>query len=90
VVGDRGGYIPSWPTAPSPQFTSHETACILNAPEEEAQVEITIYSSHREPVSLLATYLEEGLQEVCVMHHWVQVTRRQAPLRGWGPMNRTA
>jgi hypothetical protein len=40
--------------APSPQFTSHETACILNASEEEAHVEITIYFSHREPVSLFA------------------------------------
>ena len=41
-------------TAPSPQFTSHETACILNASEEEAYVEITIYSSHRESVILFA------------------------------------
>jgi hypothetical protein len=45
---------PLGPTAPSPQFTSHETACILNASEEEAHVEITIYFSHREPVSLFA------------------------------------
>jgi hypothetical protein len=45
---------PPGPTAPSPQLTSHETACILNASEEEAHVEITIYSSHREPVSLFA------------------------------------
>ena len=45
---------PPGPTAPSPQFTSHETACILNASEEEAHGEITIYSSHREPVSLVA------------------------------------
>ena len=63
-MGDSGGYVPSWSNGPKPQFTSHEPACILNASEEEAQVEITIYSSHREPVSLLATYLEEGLQEV--------------------------
>jgi hypothetical protein len=54
-VGDSGGYIPSWSNGPKPpQFTSHETACILNAPEEEAHVEITIYFSHREPVSLFA------------------------------------
>jgi hypothetical protein len=45
---------PPGPTAPSPQFTSHETACILNASEEEAPVEITIGFSHREPVSLFA------------------------------------
>lgn len=41
-------------TAPSPQLTSYETAYILNAAEEEGHVEITIYFSHREPVSLLA------------------------------------
>jgi hypothetical protein len=41
-------------TAPSPQFTSNETACILNVSEEEAHVESTIYFSHREPVSLYA------------------------------------
>jgi hypothetical protein len=45
---------PPGPTAPSPHFTSHETACILNASEEEAHVEITIYFSHREPVSQFA------------------------------------
>ena len=45
---------PTGPTAPSPPFTSRETACILNASEEEAHVEITIYFSHREPISLFA------------------------------------
>jgi hypothetical protein len=45
---------PPDPTAPSPQCTSHETACILNASEEESHVEITIYFSHREPVTLFA------------------------------------
>lgn len=44
------GYIPSWSNGPEPQFTSHETACLLNASEEEAHVEITIYFSDREPV----------------------------------------
>ena len=29
---------------------SHETACILNATDEDAHVEITIYFSDREPV----------------------------------------
>jgi hypothetical protein len=50
---------PPSPTAPSPQFTSHETACILNASVEEAHVEITIYSCHREPVSLFARLFRE-------------------------------
>lgn len=44
------GYIPSWSNGPEPQFTSHETACILNASDEEARVEITAYFSDREPV----------------------------------------
>ncbi len=43
------GYIPSWSNGPEPQFTSHETACLLNAGDEEAHVEITIYFEDREP-----------------------------------------
>lgn len=43
------GYIPSWSTGPEPQFTSHETACLLNASDEEANVEITAYFSDRDP-----------------------------------------
>lgn len=43
------GYIPSWSNGPEPQFTSHETACLLNASEQDAHVEITIYFSDREP-----------------------------------------
>ncbi len=44
------GYIPSWSNGPEPQFTSHETACLLNASDEEAHVQITIFFSDREPV----------------------------------------
>lgn len=44
------GYIPGWSTGPEPQFTSHETACILNAGDRNAQVEITIYFKDREPI----------------------------------------
>ena len=44
------GYIPGWSSGPEPQFTSHETACLLNASDEEARVEITVYFSDREPV----------------------------------------
>lgn len=43
------GFIPSKSTGHSPEFTSHETACILNAGEEEANIEITIFFSDREP-----------------------------------------
>jgi hypothetical protein len=43
------GYIPSWSNGPEPQFTSHETACLLNASDQEAHVEITVYFTDREP-----------------------------------------
>jgi hypothetical protein len=43
------GYIPSWSNGPEPQFTSHETACLLNAGDREARVEITAYFTDREP-----------------------------------------
>ena len=44
------GWIPSRSNGPAPQMTSHETACILNAGDRDARVEITIYFSDREPV----------------------------------------
>ncbi len=44
------GYIPGWSNGPEPQFTSHETCCILNTSDQDAHVEITIYFSDREPV----------------------------------------
>src|SRR6266498_3500134 len=44
------GYIPAWSHGPEPEFTSHETACILNTTDRDAHVEITIYYSDREPV----------------------------------------
>ncbi len=43
------GYIPPESTGPEPQMTSHETACLLNAGDEEARVEITVYFADREP-----------------------------------------
>jgi hypothetical protein len=43
------GYIPGWSTGPEPQFLSHETACILNAGDHDAQVDITVYYADREP-----------------------------------------
>lgn len=43
------GYIPSWSTGPEPQMTSHETACLLNASDREAHVEITVFFKDREP-----------------------------------------
>ncbi|MGZ4481099.1 MAG: sensory rhodopsin transducer [Gaiellales bacterium] len=43
------GYIPGWGTGPEPQFTSHETACLLNAGDEDAAVRITVFFKDREP-----------------------------------------
>lgn len=44
------GYIPSYGTGPEPQFTSHETACILNTSNQDAHVELTIFFSDKDPV----------------------------------------
>lgn len=44
------GYIPVSSTGPEPQMTSHETACILNISDLDANIQLTIYFSDREPV----------------------------------------
>ena len=44
------GYIPPQSHGPQPQMLSHETVCLLNASDEDAHVEITIYYSDREPI----------------------------------------
>ncbi len=44
------GYIPPFGTGKEPEFTSHETACILNTSNEAADVEITIYFADKDPV----------------------------------------
>lgn len=43
------GYIPGRSNGPEPEMTSHETACLLNASDEDADVRITLYFSDREP-----------------------------------------
>ncbi|MES1166094.1 MAG: sensory rhodopsin transducer [Verrucomicrobiota bacterium] len=43
------GYIPSDSTGPAPQMTSHETACLLNAADRDAHIEIMIYYANRDP-----------------------------------------
>lgn len=43
------GYIPARSTGTTPQMTSHETVCILNAGDGEARVEITVYFADRGP-----------------------------------------
>jgi hypothetical protein len=43
------GYIPAWSHGPAPEFTSHEAACILNASDTDANIEITIHFEDRGP-----------------------------------------
>lgn len=43
------GYIPGWSHGPEPQMTSHESVCILNASEQDADVRITVFYSDRDP-----------------------------------------
>lgn len=44
------GYIPKESHGPKPEMVSHETACILNVSENDANVEITLYFADRDPV----------------------------------------
>jgi hypothetical protein len=44
------GYIPSQSSFSEPALASHETACILNANDTDAQVRITVYFANREPI----------------------------------------
>jgi hypothetical protein len=44
------GYIPGQSIGPEPEMTSHETACLLNTGDTDANVEITIFYEDREPV----------------------------------------
>jgi len=44
------GYIPGWSHGPEPAMRSHETACLLNASDDDAHVEITIYFHDRDPI----------------------------------------
>jgi hypothetical protein len=43
------GYIPAWSNGPSPEFTSHETLCLLNTSDQDADVKITVFFADREP-----------------------------------------
>lgn len=44
------GYIPKYGNGPEPEFTSHETACILNTGDKEANIKITIFFADKEPI----------------------------------------
>ena len=44
------GWIPGTSHGPAPAMTSHETACMLNATDDDAHVQIRLFFSDREPV----------------------------------------
>ena len=44
------GYIPEDSTGKIPEMTSHETACLLNTGDEDAQVTIWLFFKDKEPV----------------------------------------
>ena len=43
------GYIPPYSHGEAPELTSHETVCILNANDKDADITITIFYADREP-----------------------------------------
>lgn len=47
VIAD--GHIPPYSSGIDPAMTSHESACILNANDEEASLQLFIYFTDREP-----------------------------------------
>lgn len=44
------GYIPGESHGPAPEMTSHETACVLNAGDHDAHVDVMIFFKDRDPV----------------------------------------
>jgi hypothetical protein len=44
------GYIPETSHGPEPEMTSHETVCMLNTGDRQANVEISIFYPDRDPV----------------------------------------
>lgn len=44
------GYIPPGSHGPHPPMLSHETLCLLNTSDQDADVRITIFFSDRDPV----------------------------------------
>lgn len=49
------GYIPAGSTGPEPELESHETLCVLNPTDEDADVEITVYFTDRDPAGPYGT-----------------------------------
>ena len=49
------GYIPSDSISSERALVSHETACVLNAGDEDAHITLTIFFTNREPVTYKVT-----------------------------------
>jgi hypothetical protein len=49
------GWIPSQSSFTDPALMSHETACILNAGDQAAHVQISVFYADREPVIYAVT-----------------------------------
>ncbi len=49
------GYIPSESCGTDRALISHETACILNAGDEDANIKLTVFFTNREPISYQVT-----------------------------------
>jgi hypothetical protein len=74
------GYITSWSKGPKPEMTSHETACLLNASDQDAHVQITIFFSDREPVGPYDSCCLRGERSMCVSTIWRRPNQFQ-PIR---------
>jgi hypothetical protein len=48
VIAD--GWIPPSSSGPEPEMTSHESACMVNVNDVEADVDMIVYFTDREPV----------------------------------------
>ena len=49
------GYIPSQSVSKDRALLSHETACILNAGDDDAHITLTVFFTQREPVAYRVT-----------------------------------
>jgi hypothetical protein len=61
------GYIPGWSHGPKPEMLSHETACILNASDQDAHVRITIFLTDREPLGALRDHGAGAQNQTCAL-----------------------
>ncbi|MFZ5693666.1 MAG: sensory rhodopsin transducer [Pseudomonadota bacterium] len=49
------GYIPSGSVSQDRSLLSHETACILNAGDRDANIKLTVFFANRDPVEYRVT-----------------------------------